>query len=179
MSNTRKKVAVFGTVRALAMCAVLVAMSIILGKYLAIRGGEILRFSFENLPLLMAGILFGPLAGLVTGVAADLVGCVMVGYAINPIVTAGAALIGLLGGLLWRMLSKLPYGLRLSLTVAVSHVVGSVLVKTVGLAAFYSMPIGVLALWRLLNYAIVGGLEFLLLYFVLKNKAIRSFGRER
>lgn len=179
MPNSNRRVAVFGTVRTLAMCAVLVAMSIILGKYLAIRGGEILRFSFENLPILMAGILFGPAAGVVTAVAADLVGCVMVGYAINPLVTLGAASIGLLGGLCWRLFGGLPYGIRLALTVALAHLVGSVGIKTVGLAAFYSMPLGILALWRLLNYAIVGGLELTLLYFVLKNQAIRSLAGKR
>ena len=179
MPNSNRRVAVFGTVRTLAMCAVLVAMSIILGKYLAIRGGEILRFSFENLPILMAGILFGPAAGVVTAVAADLVGCVMVGYAINPLVTLGAASIGLLGGLCWRLFGGLPYGIRLALTVALAHLVGSVGIKTVGLSAFYSMPLGILALWRLLNYAIVGGLELTLLYFVLKNQAIRSLAGKR
>ena len=179
MSKTNRKVAVFGTVRVLALCAVLVAMSIVCGKYLAIRGGDILRFSFENLPILMAGILFGPLAGMTVGVAADLIGCVLVGYAINPLVTVGAALIGLSGGLCWRLLGHMPYGVRLALSVGVSHLLGSVIVKTFGLSVFYDMPIGVLMLWRLLNYLIVGALEFLLLYFILKNKAIRSVSTKR
>ncbi len=171
----RKRTAVFGTVRVLAMSAVLAAMSIILGKYLAIRGGELLRFSFENLPIFLAGILFGPAAGAAVGVVADLIGCFLVGYAVNPLVTLGAAAIGALGGLLWRLSKKLPYGWRLALTVALSHLAGSVLIKTVGLSAFYSIPLWALMLWRALNYLIVGGLEYLLLYFVLKNKAVTAF----
>ncbi len=179
MSQSKKRVAVFGTVRVLAFCAVLTAMSIVCGKYLAIRGGEILRFSFENLPILMAGMLFGPAAGTVTGVAADLIGCFLVGYAINPLVTLGAAVIGLSGGLVFRLCGRLPYGVRLSLAVATPHLLGSVVIKTFGLSAFYDMPFGVLMLWRLVNYLIVGVLEYLLLYFILKNKAIGSLSVKR
>lgn len=162
------------SLRVLSAAALLVAMSIVCGKYLAIRGGDILRFSFENLPILLAGMAFGPAVGVSVAVVADLLGCLLVGYAINPLVTLGAAAIGLLSGVLYRLLAKLPYGIRLGITVAASHFVGSAVIKTVGLAAFYSMPLWQLMLWRLLNYAIVGGLETVLLYIILKNKTIQS-----
>lgn len=155
----------------------LVAISIVCGKYLAIRGGDVLRFSFENLPIILAGILFGPLAGGAVGIVADLVGCFLVGYAINPIVTLGAALIGLSSGLLWRgfvRFETLSADFPLSLTVCISHFVGSVVVKTLGLAAFYSFPIEVLFLWRLLNYAIIGAVESVLLCFLFRNQFFRK-----
>lgn len=177
--RSSSKVAVFGTVRTLSFCAVLIAMSIVCGKYLAIRGGDILRFSFENLPILLAGILFGSVAGAAVGVAADLLGCVLVGYAVNPLVTLGAALIGLAGGLVWRFGKKLPHPIRVSLTVGVSHLLGSVLVKTFGLAVFYSMSVWLLMLWRLLNYTIIGTAEAFLLTWILKNKAIASLTETR
>lgn len=157
--------------------SLLVAISIICGKYLAIRGGDVLRFSFENLPILLAGILFGPLAGAAVGVVADLVGCLLVGYPINPIVTLGAALIGLSSGLLWRVfvrLETLSVVFQLPLTVCISHFVGSVVVKTFGLAAFYSFPIEVLFLWRLLNYAIIGAVESILLCLLFRNQFFRK-----
>ena len=169
--------AVFGTLRILTISAVLCAMSIVLGKYLAIRGGDILRFSFENLPVILSGMMFGPIVGAAVGVVADRVGCLLVGYAINPVVTIGAALIGLLAGGAYRLTPKLSYGLRVILSVAIAHLIGSVIVKTLGLAAFYAMPLGVLALWRLLNYAIVGTAEALLVYFILRHTALSSLIR--
>lgn len=176
MSKTKnnRRVAVFGTLRILTISAVLCAMSIVLGKYLAIRGGEILRFSFENLPVILAGAMFGPIVGGAVGVVADLVGCLLVGYAINPVVTIGAAVIGIVAGGVYQLTAKLPYGARVVLSVTLSHLLGSVLVKTLGLAAFYAMPLGVLMLWRLLNYAIVGLLETLLVYFILRHRALAS-----
>ena len=176
-NQTTRRVAAFGTLRIMTLCALLCAMSIVLGKYLAIRGGEVLRFSFENLPILLSGMMFGPLVGAIVGVIADLLGCLLVGYAINPVVTLGAALIGLCGGALYRLLARLPLGVRVSASVALAHLLGSVLVKTLGLAAFYDMPLGALMLWRLLNYAIVGTLEVILCYAVLKNRAVQRLVR--
>ena len=160
------------SLKILAASSLLVAISIICGKYLAISGGEVLRFSFENLPVLMAGILFGPVAGVAVGVVADLVGCVLVGYPINPLVTLGAASIGFLAGISWRTLKSSPFSLRIAVTVFVAHMVGSVGIKTFGLAAYYAFPLWQLMLWRLLNYAIVGVVEGILLFILLKNKLL-------
>ena len=157
-----------------AALAMLAAISIICGKYLAIPGGDILRFSFENLPIIFAGIAFGPLAGVLVGVVADLIGCVLVGYAINPIVTVGAGAVGLVAGLIPILLrkAKLSETVKIPLAVAAAHIVGSVLIKTFGLAVFYDMPIFVLMFWRLFNYAIVGTVEGVLLTVLFTNKML-------
>ncbi len=160
------------TVAALAM---LCALSIILGKYLQIPIGDALRFSLENLPIIFAGFVFGPVCGMLTGAVADLVGCLLVGYAINPIVTLGAILCGGVSGaaaLLTERARRMPLALKVALSVIPAHLIGSVLVKTFGLAKFYAMPLGILMLWRLLNYAIIGALECVLLTVLLKNPAV-------
>jgi ECF transporter S component (folate family) len=172
-NKTNRKIAVFGSLRVMVMCSVFVAISIVCGKYLAIRGGEVLRFSFENLPIILSGMAFGPLAGAAVGVVADLVGCLLVGYTVNPIVTLGGAMIGLLSGSAFYLLKKAPVWLSVSVSVALSHFVGSVVIKTFGLAKFYTLPIIELALWRLLNYVIVGVIEGILIYALLKNKGFR------
>ena len=158
------------------MCALLAAMSIVLGKLLAINLGEVLRLSFENLPIIFAGAAFGPVAGVLVGVLADILGCLMVGYAINPIVTLGAAAVGTMAGM-YNLFPKMTGGVsrfvRIALTVLFSHLVGSVLIKTAGLSAFYAMPYYALLLWRALNYLIVGSLELLVLSVLLCNGRIR------
>ncbi len=159
--------------KVLVLLSLLAALSILFGKYLAIPGGDVLRFSFENLPILLAGLHIGPIAGILVGVIADLLGCLMVGYTINPLVTLGAAVIGLVGGILPRVLPRrLPMLLRLAISATAAHICGSVIVKTFGLAAYYSMPFMILMLWRLLNYTIIAALEITLLYLLTKNRAI-------
>lgn len=170
-----RKASPFRDVRVLILLSLLAAISILCGKYLAFPSGgdSVLRFSFENLPILLAAMHFGPIAGMTVGVMADLLGCLMVGYAINPVITAGAAAIGLIGGILPRLLPKKWHVLlRIAISVLAAHLCGSVIIKTFGLAAYYSMPFTVLMLWRLLNYAIITVLEGALLYLLCKNPAI-------
>ena len=78
--NDSKRRALRGHLQRLVFASFLAALSIVFGKYLAIRGGDIMRFSFENLPLLLSGMLLGPAIGTMTAIVADLVGCVLVGY---------------------------------------------------------------------------------------------------
>lgn len=173
MKNEASKKRLGSNLRLLAVSAFLAALSIVCGKYLALPVGNVLRFSFENLPILLAGMMFGPITGALVGIVADVLGCVMVAYTINPLVTLGAACIGLLGGVLFRLTKKLPLLWQTCITVILTHLVASVVVKTFGLAAYYDMPFHILLLWRLLNYAVVGVVEWLLLYTILKNQALR------
>ena len=154
--------------------ALMVAISILMGKYLAIRGGDVMRFSLENTPIILSGIAFGPGAGALVGLVADLVGCIMVGYTINPLVTLGAVAIGLISGFMPRILARINVKgrLNLAITVAVAHLIGSVLIKTVGLSSYYDMPFVILMLWRVLNYLIVGALDGIVVHILLSRKEI-------
>ena len=152
----------------------MVAISILMGKYLAIRGGDVMRFSLENTPIILSGIAFGPGAGALVGLVADLVGCVMVGYTINPLVALGAVAIGLISGFVPRILAKVNINGKMSLaiTVAIAHLIGSVVIKTVGLSSYYDMPLVILMLWRVLNYLIVGALDGIVVHILLSRKEI-------
>lgn len=155
--------------RVLLLMSFFVALSIVFGKFLAFNLGDMLRISFENLPILLAGAFLGPLYGAAVGVVADLLGCILVGYAINPIITVGAAAIGIISGVIAYLTRRLPLSLRVLLTVFIAHLCGSVLIKTAGLAAFYGTSYPVLLLWRALNYLLVGTAEGVLLYVLTKS----------
>ena len=163
------------SLKVLCQLAMLTAISIVAGKYLAIGIGTVLRFSLENLPIIFAGIAFGPVAGILVGVAADLIGCMLVGYEVNLIVTIGAALIGATSGLCALLLSERRRPPSTDVTVIstiIAHLLGSVVIKTIGLAVFYDMPIIILMLWRLLNYVVVGAIESVLLVIIFRNKQL-------
>ena len=86
------------SVRTLTMLALLVAMSIVFSRVLSISTGFV-RFNLGSLPVLLAALLFGPGAGFAVGAVADMIGGVLAGYAINPLITLGAGAIGLVRGL--------------------------------------------------------------------------------
>ena len=164
------------SLRVTVILSMLAAISIICGKYLAINGGEVMRFSLENMPIIFAGMAFGPAAGAIVGVVADLVGCLMVAYTVNPLITLGAAAIGAISGVIPSLLIPVLKDKRLItvITVAASHIIGSVLIKTVGLAAYYDMPLIVLMLWRMLNYVIVGIIDGIVVHILINHKGIKS-----
>ena len=129
MSDTRKhRIPLLLLVR----LALLTALSAILKLAQIPVGNDFLRISFENLPLLLAGYLFGPLAGGITGVCADLLGCLLRGYAVNPIITLGAGLVGVMAGLFGkRGVTAKP---RLWLSVVAAHLVDQLVPALNGIA---------------------------------------------
>ncbi len=161
------------TAKFLTVCAILAAFSIVLGKYLAINVGENFRFSLENLPLLLAGIYLGPIAGAIVGAVSDLVGCLLVGYAINPIITLGAVIVGFLSGVCAKLFKR-RCAISLLFAIASAHLAGSVLVKTLGLFIYYGSPFLPTMCWRLVIYLCTGLIEFLVLFLLSKNRGFEK-----
>lgn len=160
----------FGNVKVLVITALFIAMSIVLGKFLAINIGSSIRLSFENLTILMSGIFFGPAIGLVTGAGADILGCLLYGYAINPVIMLGAASIGFISGFVSHYFFRKHDFLRLALSVGLAHLVGSVIIKSVGMYFYFHTPIEVLAM-RFPIYLVIGTAEFYIIYLLMRNKA--------
>ena len=169
MKKHSKKL-LFGSLKVMACAAILAAMSIVLGKYLAFNLTPYVRISFENLPVIISGVFFGPIVGAAVGGVADILGCFMVGYTINPIVTAGAACIGLISGLIPAIFRKRSTPCII-LTVSTAHILGSIIIKTLGLSWFYSLPLITTGLWRILTYAFVGAAECAVVCLLCNNPA--------
>lgn len=142
--------------------ALLVALSIVLGKILSLTLGAY-RISLENLPIILAGIWLGPLGGAIVGTAADLLGCFAVGFVVNPIITLGAAAVGFVAGVTYRANRHTSETRRLALAVFFAHLVGSVFIKSLGLAAYYGYPFYVL-IARVPLYFCLGLVEFSIIY---------------
>lgn len=180
VKETQKSLSVFGSLKGLCFAGILTAMSIILGKFLQIPNPfqEIIRISFENLPIMLSAFCLGPIAAAAVGAVADLIGCLLYGYSINPIITLGAASVGLVSGFISEYIVKKPLVLKIITCEAAAHTVGSVLIKSAGLAAWYLAKYNIgyweLAAWRLLTYTLVGIAESVILILLLKNKEFQK-----
>lgn len=176
----QKRSGLFSNLYALVLCANLAAISIVLGKYLAINVDQYIRISFESLPVIAGGFFFGPVAGALIGIVADLLGCIMVGFTVNPIITLGAgtagALAGIVGFVIFRNQSTRARRTAAAIIATVcAHVVGSMIIKSVGMAVYYDLGFGVL--WvRIPLYVCIAAAEGALMA-VLANS--RAFIRER
>lgn len=96
----------FMTTKTLAYCALLTALSVVLARWIALMPNEFTRFSIEAIPIFLAGVFFGPVAGGMVGFSADFIGCLFSPYGYNPIYCIPPILYGVCAGLLRFYLSK-------------------------------------------------------------------------
>ena len=77
----RNQNSIFSTHNMVIMAA-LIALQIILSRYLSIQASETLRISFETVPLALAGMWLGPVGGMVVAFISDLLGTIISGYGV-------------------------------------------------------------------------------------------------
>ncbi len=158
----------------LCACAILAAISFLFG-FLAkiIQGTGILRITIENLPVVLSGIAFGPAAGAAVGIGADLLSCITAGQPPLPLITLGAAAVGIVSGLFGKRVSlQRPRFLSVLLCEAAAQIVGSVIIKTAALALAFPTIEGWLFLLRVPTYLLIIAVESLLLYFLLRSPLV-------
>lgn len=155
----------YSSSRTLVFASLCAAFSVVFGKLLQIPVGDSVRISFESLPILFASLILGPVWGAVTGLVADLVGCFVMAYAINPIVTAGAVAVGFLPALFVRNASRFS---GVFFPVLIAHAVGNMCIKSLGLYLYFQTPLAFI-LARVAVSFVLSVLESFLLYQILSS----------
>ena len=173
--KSKNKIGIFGTVQSLTMAAMLTAMSVVIGifcKSLLNFGGGLFRITFENLPIIMAGIMFGPVVGGVVGLATDVISYFLSGqaYPLNIIVARGAVSVGLISGLFSKYVFRKSGYARIVFPAAIAHVVGSMIIKPIGLFTFYSWAV----LWQVPLYIVIAPIEIVILCLMYKNSTVKK-----
>ena len=134
------------SVRYITLSAMLIAMSVVIGifcKSVLNFGGGLFRVTFENLPIILSGIIFGPVMGMAVGFASDIISYLLSGqaYPLNIVVTLGAGAVGLVSGLVSRFVVRRRGNAQIILSAAAAHVVGSMIIKPIGLYQFYNIAV--------------------------------------
>ncbi len=173
-------------VRILTTAAMLGALSIVIGilcKNFLNFGNGLFRITFENFPIILSGIMFGPAVGAAVGIVSDMVSYFLStqSFAISPIVTLGAGLIGAASGIVSHYIIKKRSNIQIVLSVVTAHLIGSVVVKTLGLYAYYAsafgLSYGMLTLYRLATYTVIITLESTMLCVITRHKAFEKYMR--
>lgn len=143
MSTLSRSVPFFAP-RRLCMMGALIALQVILARFVGIQVNEGLRISFETIPILLSGLWLGPAAGALVGLLADLFGTLISGYglyfpplSVTPVLNA--ALCGLCFRYLWKGKLSLPKALAMVIGV---ECVASLLCGTWALTWYYSLIVG-------------------------------------
>ena len=146
--------------RKLAYMALLTALSIILTRILSLRiaigGVEGIRIGFGGLPVIFAGIVFGPLAGGIVGAISD-----VMGYVINPMgaymphFTLTSFLTGFIPGLIVYYLAQEKKTLWiLALAIGVGQIISSIILVPIFLQNLFGVPLEATVIPRLIGQAI-------------------------
>ncbi|MBR6513583.1 MAG: folate family ECF transporter S component [Clostridia bacterium] len=168
------RIRLFGSIKVLCTSAILTSMAVAIAYICKIVFPEgSIRITFENLPIIFAGFMFGPWVGLAVGLCTDLISSIaFYGLGrINPLITAGAGLVGLMSGLMSVLRIKSSFT-RLLLSVFTAHIMGNMIVKSIGLMLWYHMPV-IQVLPRIPLYTVIAVIEFCLLSYIVKSNAIR------
>ena len=168
------------SIRTLTVSAMLVALSILFAGYAKTVPDTFLRFSFENLPIIFGAVMFGPWQGAAIAMASDVISCTIVGgYAPNPILMVGIVCLGLTAGFLAKLFGQKRFApLPLLPTVFLSHIVGNMIIKSIGLYYMgYLASFKILLLSRIPNYIVIATLEYIALVLLLRNTTIRKLAQ--
>lgn len=97
------------SIQNLVMMAALIAMQIILARYLSIQASDTLRISFESIPVILAGMWLGPIPGAIVAVIADFLGTILSGYGTwFPPLVLGPLSVGILSGVSTKYIFRSP-----------------------------------------------------------------------
>lgn len=169
------------TTKTMAYCALLAALSVVLARLVGLMPDPSTRFSIEAIPIFMAGMFFGPLAGGMVGFTADFVGCLFSAFGYNPIFCIPPILYGVFAGLLRHFLAKNTSIWRLALAFLFPVVLGSILYQSATLAYMYYEG----AFWegfvlklstRSIQFAITLVVDVLVIYLLMRTNIFSRLG---
>lgn len=168
------------TTKSLVCCALLAALSIVMARVLSFATPDGVRWSADKFPLFLAGMLFGPLLGGMTGFAADFLGSLLQ-FGFNPLLCPPAVLYGVFGGLMRWYLMKKPSVLRLAVSYLLPVVIGSIFYQSCMLAYFYFDGAWVEGLvyylgTRSIQFSIMLVVEVFIIYSLMKMRVFTRLG---
>ena len=170
MNKNRKK-----HIYRITFASLMIAMSVAIGIFCKSFFTYLIyyRLTFENLPIILAGYVLGPVYGAVIAFSADAISCLCSpNPALNPVISLGAVLVGIISGTIPKILKK-QSAFVLALSVLISHLVGQVIVKSIGKIIYFGMPWYGIFVGMILSIA-AGTVEFILIRTVLRIKSIKK-----
>lgn len=153
----KNKYKTYWNVKTLVFMALLVAMHLVLTRVLVVELGAY-RISVGSVCTILAGLWMGPAAGAACGLAADLLGCLMKGYAVNPFITVAAIAWGVIPALFKPMFaqkSKKGKTIGIFISIFLTAILSSLILTTAGLVLFMGYSFWGIIWGRLVQFAIM------------------------
>jgi len=146
--------------------AFLTALEIVLARFLSISAWNI-KIGFDFIPIVIAAILYGPIAGGIVGASGDFIGAVL--FPIGPYFpgfTLTAFCVGVIYGLFLHRRQTIK---RIVCTILINQLILSLLVNTLWISILYNVSFHVLLPVRLVQCAVLIPIQIILIGLVAKS----------
>lgn len=142
--------------RTLVFLALLAALQMVLSKFVSIDVG-FCRITVSNAPVVLAGLWFGPFAGGICGLLADVMGCLLKGFAVNPLITLSTMTWGIIPALMYPLMkgSKVQKTIILCLSIVLTSICGTLVLTTAGLVWMNGYNLYAILPSRLIQWAVL------------------------
>jgi ECF transporter S component (folate family) len=160
LNRRRRCLFIIMKTRTIAYAGFFIALSVILTRLFSapihIAGFYAIRLGLGSLPIILSGLILGPMAGAATGAIADIVGFVLfpVG-AYFPGFTLSSALTGMIPPLVVRRTRNQLSYLSILFAIAVTDLLTSVILNTLWLALMSGQGVAVFFVPRLVTRTIL------------------------
>lgn len=171
----------------LVLMAFFIALNVILsfitsGITVSFGGIAGIKIGLGGFPIILSGILMGPIAGGIVGIFSD-----VIGWIVNPMgpfmphFTLTAALTGIIPAVVLRSISRssfTPNFLHLIFAVGIGQVITSVLLVPYFLYSLFQLPLVATVTGNAISQAVSVPLYSYLILFVLKHEQIKSMAKQ-
>ena len=160
-------------VRTMTILAMFTAISIILTRFIVFQPMPSVRLELGNVPIMLAGFMFGPLAGMLVGAAADFAGAIIRGQGFDISLMLVPMFMGGMAGLLRNYIVKNPsYPKILGFPLTV-NIIGKMLWTTYWLSIIIGRPFMEILPIRIGVYTIIPILEAAVIFGLVSNVAFK------
>ena len=94
------------SVRTMVLMGMLIAMEIVMERWIAIPIGDINRVSLGKCVVILSGLWLGPVGGAIVGMISDIIGALISGFAIAPLITVSSMMWGIIPALTKPLIRK-------------------------------------------------------------------------
>ncbi len=160
-------------VRTMAILAMFTAISIVLTRFLVFQPMPSVRLELGNVPIMLAGFMFGPLAGMLVGAAADFVGSIIRGQGFDIPLMLVPMFMGCMAGLLRNYIVKNPNYIKIVGFTLTVNIIGKMLWTTYWLSIIIGRPFMEMFPIRVGVYTIIPILEAAVIFGLVSNVAFK------
>lgn len=167
--------------RTIVLMGLMAAINIILARFLSLQLSDSIRITFGNIPLILTGVLLGPIPAVCVALVGDFVGCVFFSaYSWFPPIALAPMIIGGWSGIFRKQMLRGDFW-RVLLVCISGTVIASILYNTYCLSILYGTGFWVLLVARTPVQLLISVVNAAVCHILLKSpikKVLRPEGIE-